>query len=93
LGRLRILIGYIRGPLVPRFHFNIRHESAGTLLRDEEGMLLPDVAAAESEALESAKELVIEQIRADRRIDSFFEVTDSEGNLVFVLPFRQSLRF
>jgi hypothetical protein len=78
---------------VPRFHFHIGHESAGTLDRDEEGMVLPDIAAAEIEARESAKELVIERIRADRRIDSYFEVTDSEGNLVFVLPFRQSLRF
>ena len=56
-------------------------------------MVLPDIAAAETEARESAKELVIERIRMDRRIDSRFEITDSDGNLVFVLPFRESLRF
>jgi hypothetical protein len=84
---------YTPGLLVLRFHFHICHQSAGTCDRDEEGMLLPDLAAAETEALESAKELVIERIKAGRRIDSRFEVADSEGNLVFVLPFREALRF
>ena len=78
---------------MPRFHFHIRREAAGTLDRDEVGMVLPDIEAAQTEALESAKELIIERIRADRRIDSFFEVTDSEGNVVFLMPFWQALRF
>jgi len=76
---------------VPRFHFHIRHEAAGTLERDEEGMVLPDIAAAETEALESARQLVVEQMKTGQRIVSRFEVADSEGNLVFVLPFREAL--
>jgi hypothetical protein len=90
---LRILNGTARGLVVPRFHFNICHAWAGTIDRDDEGMVLPDVAAAESEALESATELVIEKIKTGQRIDSRFEVTDAEGNLVFVLPFREAVRF
>jgi hypothetical protein len=78
---------------VPRYHFHIRHEAAGNLERDEEGLILADVAAAKAEAVQSAKELVIERIRASDRIDCRFEVTDSDGNLVFQLPFRDVIRF
>ena len=55
-------------------------------------MVLSDIAAAETEALESARELVIDRIKMGRRIDFRFEVADSEGNLVFVLPFREVFR-
>ena len=78
---------------MPRFHFHICHEVAGIIDKDEEGMVLPDIAAAETEALEAATELVIEKIKTGQRIDFRFEVTDTEGNLVFVLPFREAVRF
>jgi hypothetical protein len=77
---------------VPRFHFHIRHAATGVLDIDEEGLLLPDMAAAETEALAAAKELVVERIRTNQRIDSRFEVTDEDGCVIFVLPFREAIR-
>ena len=76
---------------MPRFHFHVRHTSTGRLDIDEEGLVLPDSAAAKTEALESAKELIIEGIRTSQRIDSQFEVVDAEGDLVFVVPFREAI--
>ena len=76
---------------MPRFHFHVRHTSTGKLDIDEEGLILPDSDAAKSEALESAKELIIEQIRTCRCIDSQFEVVDAHGELVFVMPFREAI--
>jgi hypothetical protein len=93
LGPLWVVRRLNPGLLVPRFHFHIRHEPTGTVDMDGEGLDLPDIAAAKAEALQAAKELVIERIRAGGRIDCGFEVTDAKGNLVFVLPFRDVIRF
>ena len=81
-----------QGPFVPRFHFHIRHDTTGKLEPDEQGLALPDIAAAKAEAMQAAKELVIERIRADGCIDSAFEVTNDQGEIVFVLPFRDVIR-
>jgi len=76
---------------VPRFHFHIRHAWTGILDADEEGLDFPDLAAAKTEALESARELVIERIRTNQHIDFQFEIADSRGELVCVVPFREAI--
>ena len=77
---------------MPRFFFHIRHAATGVLDIDEDGLLLPDISAAETEAVAAAKELVVERIRSNQRIDSEFEVTGEDGCVIFVLPFQEAIR-
>lgn len=77
---------------MPRFYFHVRHAATGVLDTDEEGQDLPTAASAKTEALEAAKELIIEGIRMNQRIDCRFEVADQNGRVIFVLPFREAIR-
>jgi hypothetical protein len=91
LGPLRVVESSTEGACVPRFYFHVRHVT-GVLDIDEEGQDLPDVTSAKTEALEAAKELIIEGIRMNQRIDCRFEVAGQDGRVIFVVPFREAIR-
>jgi hypothetical protein len=72
---------------LPIFHFHIVDEES--LTPDEEGMFLTDLEAASQEALESARELLIQDIRASRPLgDRRIEVTDEAGSVVYIIKLR-----
>lgn len=76
---------------MPRFYFNLFND-ATTI--DEEGVELPDLAAAMAQARTGAAQLIAETITAGRRIDldHRIEVEDEERRTLFVLPFRELVR-
>jgi hypothetical protein len=69
---------------VARFFFHIK--DGLRLIRDEEGTDLVGIASARSHALQSARELCADAIRAGKELDAdAFVITDGEGqNLTFV---------
>jgi hypothetical protein len=76
-----------------RFYFHLR--SGEKVIADEEGSDLPDVAAAQLEALAAARYILADAIRAGtENIPEAFVIADSEGreletvNLAAVLPER-----
>jgi hypothetical protein len=68
-----------------RYFMNVRSAS-GELIPDFEGDELPDPEAARSEALATAADLMAHSRGLDWTGCSF-EVTDTEGRVVVVLPF------
>jgi hypothetical protein len=74
-----------------RFYFHVR--VGDQLIRDEEGIDLPDFSAARREAIESARELLADAIKAGRpEILEAFVIVDEGGReidavlLAAVLP-------
>jgi hypothetical protein len=73
------------------FYFNVR--SGENFDVDDEGIDLPSVEAARSEATKSAREMVAELVLYDQRIDELrFEITDETGNLIMTVPFRDVIK-
>lgn len=61
-----------------RFFINIR--DGETLMEDEEGSVLPSLEAALKEAMQSAKEILADQILSGAVINArVFEITDESG--------------
>ena len=61
--------------------------------RDEEGMVLPDVAAARRHALSVAREMMCDQIRKGRLdLGHRIEVEDGRGAPVLTLTFAGAVR-
>ena len=78
---------------MPKFYFQLHEIPAGKLIEDNEGMILPDAIAARTEAYESAKELIIDALRTDRKVvGKSFVVIDALGREVLVLSFREVVR-
>jgi hypothetical protein len=77
--------------LMPRFYFHIRnHED---LVRDLEGVEMPNARAALDEAQEAAREILAEKVRKGEIVDgNEFEVHDELGGKLFTLPFKSVLR-
>ena len=74
---------------MPRF-FHL-HE-CGTLLEDEEGIELPDLAAARRAAVQSARDIMSGEIAAGRLcLGCRIEVRDTQGVTVLELPFREAV--
>jgi hypothetical protein len=72
---------------MPRYYFHIVRE--GRLVEDSEGMDLPDITAANSEALASAREMAIEAFGSTRPIsDDQNEIRDENGKSVKILTVR-----
>jgi len=70
---------------MPMFFFHIRD---GTdLILDKSGTDLPDIAAAEIEAKESARYLLADLSDIGARDGQHFEVCDCDGSVVAVVPF------
>ncbi|WP_436828021.1 DUF6894 family protein [Sphingomonas sp. DT-207] len=58
---------------------------------DEEGLEYPDLSAAKAAAIESARELMAEQIRKGRPVDlnHRIEVATPDGEVIATIPFRE----
>ena len=71
---------------MPRYHFHIR-TSSGALLRDEEGVHVPDLATAREEA-----RLAVASFSADTELagydysGSYFEVASEDGRETITVP-------
>ena len=76
---------------MPKFHFNIRDDRG--LMPDDEGMELGDLEAARNEALESARELLADAIRAHKDVDNMqIEIANEDGEVIQTLRVRDLLR-
>jgi hypothetical protein len=75
---------------MPKYYFNIADESG--FIRDEEGMDLPNLAAAQSEAEESARELLANAIRSQKEVDGRqVSLTDKSGSVLQAVKLRDML--
>jgi hypothetical protein len=73
---------------MPRFFFNVRNDMHAD---DEEGCVLPDLAAAREHALEGARDLVCTDIkRGWLNLDHYVEVLDDRRQTVLTLTFRDA---
>ena len=69
-----------------RYYFHLRQ--GDELIPDEEGTELPDVLAATREALQSARELLADAIKAGKpKVYDAFVIADEAGQTVEVLTF------
>ncbi|HEX3674652.1 MAG TPA: hypothetical protein VHU87_10295 [Rhizomicrobium sp.] len=72
---------------MPRYYFHIRE--GGNLVEDEEGAEVPDLEAAKSEARASARDLAIDEIRNERRVNGrVIEVADGYGKTLATIAIR-----
>lgn len=77
---------------MPRYYFHVH--GSGDALKDEEGLVLPDVEAAWYQAVRSAREI----IRADVQIgcpydDQLIEIADDKGWPLEQVPLREVARY
>ncbi|KQT46519.1 hypothetical protein ASG52_12370 [Methylobacterium sp. Leaf456] len=74
--------------ILPRFFLNIRRN--GVLIRDEEGDVLPDSAAARTLALDTLREMLrLPHIYGPPRAwrGNVFVITDEAGTVVAEVPY------
>lgn len=76
---------------MPQFFFHVR--DGVSLISDPDGSCLPDVAAAQTEAILCARELMSQSIIRDGSlgIERRFEITDDQGNTIAIVPFREAI--
>ena len=76
---------------MPRFYLHVKHNA--DLIRGEEGIDLPTRAHARAQALQSARELWANAIKAgnDLRADAFL-VADEYGNELAFVPFTEAIK-
>jgi hypothetical protein len=76
---------------MPRYHFNIFNDST---VMDDEGLELPDIAAAVDEAIRSARELIGHEIMAGRAIHRShkIEIADEGGKVLHTVRFGEVVR-
>jgi hypothetical protein len=69
-----------------RYYFHLRN--GGELVIDDEGVDLPDLSAAKREAMQAARELLAEAIRAGKtRVPEAYVIADEAGRaLASILP-------
>ena len=68
-----------------RFYINIR--DGGRIIQDEEGIDLPDVEAAKTEALNCARDMLADAIRAGRpRVPEALMIVDEAGRHLAIVP-------
>jgi hypothetical protein len=72
---------------MPQFYFHLYDGGDEAVLRDDSGLKFPDVESARAEAVEAAKEIVIEAIKSGHNLDGqHFSVT-CDGAVVAVVNF------
>ena len=65
----------------------------GQLVPDETGMDLPSLKEARREAVQSAREILADQLRAGEALDGQrIEIADDTGAVLEVVTFREALR-
>lgn len=75
---------------MPRYYFHVRE--AGERILDEEGTDLPDLNAAGSYAVHCAGDILRGTVRSgELPLSHAFEITDADGELLLVLPFREAV--
>lgn len=75
---------------MPRYYFDI--SSPGAFLRDESGVEFEHLDQVEPAAVEGARGMMAEDLKAGRPIDhQQFEIRDEGGSLVLTLRFRDVL--
>lgn len=73
------------------YFFHLR--DGDQFIPDETGIDLPDINEARREALQSARDMLAEQIRAGEALDGQrIEITSPEGEVLDVVSFREALR-
>jgi hypothetical protein len=72
---------------MPLYFLNVRDR--GELIRDSHGSCLPNLGAARTEAIVSARELMAQSIADSGRIgiDRRVEISDARGATLLVVPF------
>jgi hypothetical protein len=74
---------------MPRFYFHVHDQKA---VFDEEGTVLPDVAAARAEAVTGVRDLMCDQLREGHlNLAYWLEVEDENRCHLFTLPFRAAV--
>ena len=74
---------------MPRYYFHLYNHDR---IPDEEGVDLPDLAAARQEAVLSARELMAADVARGRlQLDQRIEVTDENSRIVLAVPFRDTI--
>jgi hypothetical protein len=69
-----------------RFYFHLRANDQ--IVPDDEGADLPDLSAAEHEAILAARELLAETIKSGRpEVPEAFVIADEEGRALAMVPF------
>ncbi len=81
---------HVRFRGMPKYHLNI-FNAVDTY--DEEGLELPDLAAAKKAAINGARHLMAEHIVAGRPLDlsDRIEIADERGSVLATLPFREMI--
>jgi hypothetical protein len=73
-----------------RFYFHL--QAADQIVPDDEGAELPDLSAAEHEAILAARELLAEAIKSGRpEAPEAFVIADEEGRALALVPFTEVL--
>src|SRR5258707_14875379 len=69
-----------------RFYFHLQADDQ--IVPDDEGVDLPDLSAAEHEAILAARELLAEAIKSGRpEVPEAFVIADEEGRALAIVPF------
>ena len=74
---------------MPRFFFNVYDDRIAI---DDEGLELPNLAAARLQAIRGARDIIAEQVRHGYFILShWIDVIDADGEKVLTLTFRDAI--
>ncbi len=74
---------------MPRYFFHLYDD---VIAHDEEGMELPNVAAARLNALIAARDIIVEQVKRGYFVRShWIDVVDEQGDPVMTLTFRDAV--
>ena len=75
--------------VMPRYYFHLYNDIN---VRDEEGMVLPDVSLAVAEAIRSVRSLASAEIVQGRlRLSDRIEIADESGTIVSAVAFRDAI--
>ena len=76
---------------MPRYYMHMRNGSE--FMDDYEGSDHPDIAAVHREAVDAAREIMADPVRAGRMMGRWeFLIIDEGGRQLAVIPFRAALR-
>ena len=71
---------------MPAYYFHVRNH--GTLIRDPDGIDLPDLKGVREEIRKSVLSVLQDEQAADVSPDREFQIEDASGRIVLVVPFR-----
>jgi hypothetical protein len=73
---------------MPRFYFHVHNDYDA---EDQEGMELPDLTAARTFAVESARDLVCESVsKGHLNLDHRIDIADEDGTVLQSVTFREA---